>query len=426
MKKLLIITYYWPPCGGAGVRRWLKLSKYLSQQGVKVHVLTVDPEKASYPIIDKNLCNDISSEIEVTYTNTFEPFELYKRVSRSESIPYAGFANEQKPSLMKKVSRFVRGNFFIPDPRKGWNKYAIKAARQIIETQNIDTVITTSPPHSSQLIGLELKKRNNIKWISDFRDPWTDLFYFKDFYPTKLATLVNKKQELKVLNNADTVLTVSKALKETFAAKVNSCNSSKFIVVPNGFDPDDFGEIMKSKTDVFTITYGGSLSEHQPLDNFLLAVKNVRQKGFEIEIKFIGNFGDNVKANIERTELLEQTKFTGYLPHSEALFEMKQSDAFLLIVPQTADNKGILTFKYFEYIAMQRPILAIGPTDGDLATIIDKTNTGVISDYNNVNFIEETLINWITNKQNNDSSFAEKSKFDEFNFKTIAEKLIGF
>lgn len=423
MKHLLIITYYWPPCGGAGVRRWLKLSKYLSRQGVKVHILTVDPEKASYPIIDNNLCNDIDSNITVHTTNTFEPFELYKKVSGSSDIPYAGFANEQKPSFFKKVSRFIRGNFFIPDPRKGWNKFAVKKAQELIDKYKIDTVITTSPPHSSQLIGLKLKQKNNIKWIADLRDPWTDLFYLKDFYPTRLAMLINKKLELKVLTQADAVLTVSESLKQTFADKSAAINADKIKVLPNGFDPEDFGETTPCNNEIFTITYGGSLSEHQPINIFLDAVCKLIDKGEAIKIKFIGNFSDKVKHDIRALNLEKHTNFTGYLSHTNALSEMTQSDAFLLVVPQTPDNKGILTFKYFEYIAMQRPVVAIGPTDGDLAEIINKTKTGTIVDYNNAESMEGYLSKLILAKKTGDNCFTENSNYTDYSFEKIAKSL---
>ena len=177
MKKVLIISYYFPPSGGSGVQRWLKFVKYLPEFGYEPIVLTVDPTVASYPQIDATLLQDIPSLVRVERTTTREMLSLYKRVSPTKEIPYGGFANENTQGLFSTISRFIRGNFFLPDPRRGWNKFAYKKACELIEQEQIDTVITTSPPHSTQLIGLKLKKRfPSIQWIADLRDPWRDIF----------------------------------------------------------------------------------------------------------------------------------------------------------------------------------------------------------------------------------------------------------
>ena len=182
MKKVLIISYYFPPSGGAGVQRWLKMLKYLPQYGVEPIVLTVDEKYASYPQVDKSLLDEIPSWLKIYKTKTREVLSLYKSVSPTKEIPYSGFANEPKPTFLQKMARFVRGNFFLPDPRKGWNRYAYQVACQIIEKEAVDAVITTSPPHSTQLLGIKLKKRfPNLTWLADLRDPWTDIYYNKDF-----------------------------------------------------------------------------------------------------------------------------------------------------------------------------------------------------------------------------------------------------
>ena len=178
MKKILIITYYWPPSGGAGVQRWLKYSRYLPDNQIQPIVVTVDPQKASYPVIDNSLLYEVPSSVKVHFTDTFEPFEMYRIVSRKNQIPFAGFANEGKLTMFKKFVRFIRGNFFIPDARIGWNKYAFAKCCALIEKENIDTILVTSPPQSSQLIGLRLKKKYKLKWIADVRDPWTDIYYY--------------------------------------------------------------------------------------------------------------------------------------------------------------------------------------------------------------------------------------------------------
>ena len=187
MKKILIITYYWPPSGGAGVQRWVKFVKYMTTMGIEPFVLTVHPDYATYPQTDLTLEKDIPDNVQVFYTKSFELYSLYKKISSNKEVPYGGFSNTRKLDIKEKILRFIRGNFIIPDPRKGWNKYAIKKAKELIRLFQIDTVITTSPPHSTQLIGLQLKNQLDIKWLADLRDPWTDIYYFRQMYPTFLA-----------------------------------------------------------------------------------------------------------------------------------------------------------------------------------------------------------------------------------------------
>ncbi|MBA4322070.1 MAG: hypothetical protein C0408_04570, partial [Odoribacter sp.] len=183
MAKVLIITYYWPPGSGAGVQRWLKFSKYLPEFGIEPVILTVDPEYAAYPATDKSLQTEISNDLKIHKTRATDYFRIYKK--DKTKIPSAGFASNSDKGLKSKILRFIRGNFFIPDPRKGWNKYAFRKACEIIDNEGIKIVITTSPPHSTQLTGLKLKKKYPyIKWISDLRDPWTDIYYYNEFYPT--------------------------------------------------------------------------------------------------------------------------------------------------------------------------------------------------------------------------------------------------
>ena len=239
MKKVLLITYYFPPSGGAGVQRWLKTINYLPKAGVETIVLTVDPAVASYPQIDESLCNDVPSGIKIYRTHTREILSLYKKVSPKKEVPYGGFANEPNPNLIQKISRFIRGNIFLPDPRRGWNKYALAKAKEIIETEAIETIVTTSPPHSTQLIGLELKRLYpHLKWVADLRDPWTDIYYNEDLYPTRWAKKRNLRYERSVLLGADQIITVSEQCKRLFAEKTDV--AEKIAVVPNGYDEKDF------------------------------------------------------------------------------------------------------------------------------------------------------------------------------------------
>ncbi len=407
MKKVLIITYYWPPSGGAGVQRWVKFVKYLVKLGIEPFVLTVHPDFATYPQKDASLSSDIPDNVQVFYAKSFELYSLYKKISSNKEVPYGGFANTRKVDMKEKILRFIRGNFIIPDPRKGWNRYAVAKAKELIRIYNINTIITTSPPHSSQLIGLKLKRQLNIKWIADLRDPWTDIYYFRQMYPTFIAKWIHKKMEIKVLRNADRVITVSPALKKLFSSKTKSI-FSKIEVIPNGFDPADFMQIKEPRTsDLFCITYVGTLSKEYNLSGFIQALielpEPVRSK---VRVQFIGKMPSELIDRFHTAGLSNMMDLTGYVPHSKAVEFMFSSDLLMLVIPDVKNNEGILTGKIFEYLASQKPILFIGPEQCDAAAIIRDTESGIICSYNEHQKIKEGIINWFRMKEAGSQSAA--------------------
>jgi len=394
MKKILIITYYWPPSGGAGVQRWLKFAKYLPEFGWQPIILTVDPEYASYPQRDESLAKEVGSNCLVYTTKSFELYNLYKLVSGKKEVPYGGFANESKEGLFQKLSKFLRGNFLLPDPRKGWNKYALKKAAELIREFKIETVVTTSPPHSTQLIGLKLKQRFNIRWIADLRDPWTDIYYYNQFKHTALALRVDKNYERKVIENADVLITVSEDVKRIFAEKSQFLIAGKTAVIPNGFDEEDF-RITNIPTETKKIiTYTGTISEAYDVDCLLesLCLLSEDLKS-QILIRFVGKVPSSVVNKFRTTGL--EVELVGYVDHIKSIEYLFRSDLLLLVIPRVKNNQGILTGKFFEYLASQKPILAIGPIDGDLAKIILETNCGKLYDYSDqegmLRFIQATL-----------------------------------
>jgi len=320
-KKVLIITYYWPPSGGAGVQRWLKFVKYLPEFGWEPVVLTVDPEKASYGQKDESLKREIRKGMEVHCTSTFELYSVYQRFSSKKEIPYGGFSNEGNISLFQRFSRFVRGNFFLPDPRKGWNRFAYKKAKELICKHRIDTVITTSPPHSTQLIGLKLKKHLGISWIADLRDPWTDIYYYKDFHHTSLARRIDLYYEKKVLAGADQLITVSPALKRLFLSKAKGIPEDKITVIPNGYDEDDFPEkIEQPNTDRFVITYTGTIAESYDLSGFIQALKS-SDESFKkkLLLRFVGNVPETIVKQFHQAGLERNLDLAGYVPHKKSV-----------------------------------------------------------------------------------------------------------
>jgi len=395
MKKVLIITYYWPPSGGAGVQRWLKFAKYLPEFGWQPIILTVNPEYASYPQRDESLSKEVGPDCLVYTTKSFELYNLYKLVSGKKEVPYGGFANESKEGLLQKFSKFLRGNFLLPDPRKGWNKYAFKKAAELIREFNINTVVTTSPPHSTQLIGLKLQRKFNIRWIADLRDPWTDIYYYNQFKHTALALRIDKNYELKVVEKADVLVTVSEDVKRIFAEKSELPIAEKTVVIPNGYDEDDF-RITNIPTETRKIiTYTGTISEAYDVESLLEALCLLSEDSkSQLLIRFVGKVPSSVEMKFRSAGL--EIELVGYVDHAKSIEYLFRSDMLLLVIPKVKNNKGILTGKFFEYLASQKPILAIGPTDGDLAKIIQETQCGKLFDYEDskgmLQFIQETLV----------------------------------
>lgn len=391
-RKVLIITYYWPPSGGAGVQRWLKFVKYLPQELIMPFVLTVDPQYASYPVLDNSLAQDVPPGTQVFRTKSREPYSWYRKVNQTSDIPMGGFANDGHPGLLKKVSRFIRGNFFIPDPRKGWNKFAIEKAVQIIESEKIHTVITTSPPHSTQLIGLELKKKYpHIKWIADLRDPWTDIYYYHSLFPTRWARALDARYEREVLNTASAIIVVSNELKKSFLSK-SIIPYERINVLPNGFDSEDFPSTTPPLPGEPVITFVGTITDDYPVSGFLDALLILRQKKMILKARFVGKQSASIRQEAFNKGLSEQVVFLDYVEHSKAVEFMRSSTVLLLAIPDVSNNKAIITGKIFEYLATRRPILCLGPVDGDAAKILSECQAGVTCEY----YDPQSMVSFLT------------------------------
>ena len=415
MNRVLIITYYWPPSGGAGVQRWLKFSKYLPQFGWEPYILTVNPEHAAYPDLDPSLERDIPDSIKVFRTKATDWFRFYG--NDKSKVPSAGFAKNKDDSLRGKISRFIRGNFFIPDPRKGWNKYAIRKACEIIEDEKIRHVITTSPPHSTQLIGLKLKKKYpDIRWITDLRDPWTEIYYYEHFYPTFLPKKIDQYYERKVLENADKITTVGPSLKNAFSQKITGIEN-KTEVITNGYDEADFEGRNGNIPSRFTITYVGTLAEAYPIDGLISVLAKIRKQEINFLLRFVGTVPDIIRKRIVSELSMDSVEFIAYTSHSEAITYMMNSSVLLLVIPDHSKNKSIVTGKIFEYIASKKPILCLGPDDGDAAGIIMHNNFGKSYSYFDCNNIEDFIISTISDplRRNNGSN--------KFTHRNLAKKL---
>jgi glycosyltransferase involved in cell wall biosynthesis len=389
MNKVLVITYYWPPSGGAGVQRWLKFAKCLPDFGWEPIILTIDQEYAAYPVTDNSLLSDLPSSVKVYKTPATDYFSIYRK-DRSK-IPTAGFANNTDNSFKGKILRFIRGNFFIPDPRRGWNNFAFKKACSLIEREGINRVITTSPPHSTQLIGLKLKKKYPaIKWIADLRDPWTDIYYYEQFYPTFLSRKIDLYYEKTVLEKADQIITIGSSLKDLLSSKVNGI-ADKIEIITNGYDEDDFNGLVSTNPDKLTISYIGTLSDDYPINGFLEALLRIKDLGISFVLKFAGIVAPKQRDLIILKLGESSVVFLQYITHSEAVTHMMNSTYLLLIIPDHRGNKSIITGKLFEYIAAGKPIICLGPIEGDAADIIKTVGAGETFRYDDSRSISDYL-----------------------------------
>jgi glycosyltransferase involved in cell wall biosynthesis len=392
--KILIITYYWPPAGGPGVQRWVKFTKYLSQLGYELYILTVDEKLASYALSDNTLATEIPSSVKVFRTKTREFYSTYLRISKKENIPFSGFVNESETGVSQKIIRFFRSHLFIPDPRRGWNRFAYPQACQLLEKENISILITTSPPHSTQLIGKQLKREfPSIKWIADFRDPWTDVFYFDKLCHSPLSKGINKSMEKSVLQHADKVIVVSKSMKSDFEnSHGSSFNPEKIHILANGFDEEDFIQVRPLQDKEFTITYTGTLASNYNINAFLDAVKELRTTHDKIRLRFIGEICPEYKSILSSDAFKPITELVPRVPHEEAIRHLLRSHMLLLVIPQAPKNESIITGKLLEYLAAKNPILGIGPVHGDASKLLQETEAGKMFDYNNAESIKSYLL----------------------------------
>jgi len=418
MNKVLIITYYWPPSGGAGVQRWLKFTKYLPEFGWQPVVLTVDPEYAAYPATDTTLAIEIPESTKVVRTKATDWFRFYGR--NKTKVPSAGFATNRDDSFKGKVFRFIRGNFFIPDPRRGWNRHALAKAGELIKKEGIKHIITTSPPHSTQLIGLKLKKRYpEITWLADLRDPWTDIYYYEMFYPTFISRKLDSLYEKNVLLNADIITTVGPSLGKYFESKISGIEG-KIRIVHNGYDESDFENVAVPASDKFTLSYTGTISELYPLEGFLAAINNLREKGLEFSMKFTGQISDPQRKKLISTLGTERIEFHQYADHKTVVRQMVSSSMQLLVLAKGPGNNSFLPGKLFEYIASGKPVLCLGPVEGDSAMILEKGGFGKCFDYNDIAGISGFIENHIQNIQEE-----IKTPPSEFSRRLLAGKIAG-
>lgn len=391
-RKVLIITYYWPPSGGAGVQRWLKFVKYLRNFGWEPVVYT--PENPEYPAIDNSLLKDIPQGIEIVRTPIWEPYSFYKKLvgaKKTERIN-AGFLSEKKrPGLAERFSIWLRGNFFIPDARKFWINPSIKFLVKYLKQHPVDAIVSTGPPHSMHMIALGVKKRTGLPWLADFRDPWTNIDFYHELMLSSWADRKHHKQEMSVLKKADEVVVISNSMKTDFLKLLKR----DYSVITNGYDQDDIAGVDVKIDERFSVAHIGTMVKtRNPLLLWeVLSEEVLKDTDFanDLEIKLVGSVDYSVTESLEAAGLGNYVNRISYVPHNEVVKIQQQSQVLLLLINDTPNAKVILPGKFFEYMAARRPILCIGPRDGDAAEVILETNAGYVSEKDDKESIRKAI-----------------------------------
>ena len=395
MKKVLIITYYWPPAGGPGVQRWVKFVKYLRDFGIEPIIYT--PENPTYPILDPHIAADIPEDLTLLKTKIFEPYALASLFSKEKTQKIsAGIIPTKKPSLLDKLLLWIRGNLFIPDARVLWVRPSVKYLSEYLTEHPIDTIITTAPPHSLHLIGLRLKEKfPSLRWIADFRDPWTTIGYHSQLRLTKRSVRKHLAMERTVLQTADTLIVTSPSTQREFQTKT----SRPIEVITNGYD-DDFPTQTPSLSPYFLLSHIGSLlSERNPKPLWqVLSEMTKEQPDFRRDLRLClaGKVSDEVLTSLQKWQLTDYLDLKGYISHTEAIALQRQSQLLLLLEINHPKTEGIIPGKLFEYMASQRPILALGYKQWDVKDIIAQTQTGITLSLTDTQAIREALTYYYT------------------------------
>lgn len=432
-KKILIISYYWPPAGGPGVQRWLKFVKYLPDFGWEPTVFI--PENPSYPIVDETLQKDVPKNLKMIKTKIWEPYQLAEKFGKDNKKFKAGqFDVGENQSWKAKLSIFVRGNFFIPDARVFWVKPSVEFLEKYLKVNHYDVLVTTGPPHSLHLIGLNLKKKlPDLKWIADFRDPWTEISYYKHLKLTKIADKKHRKLESEVFKNADVTLATSYTDAENFRKK-----GANAFCITNGFDVDASTTLsmteensktlpLSNSTTKFTLSYIGVLEQLRNPEILWETLNDLVQENADFkndfELKFVGRLDDKILQKIESSPLKSNLTNLGYQTHDVALKHMQDSTVLLMTNFPEESSKGIIPGKIFEYLATGKTILSFGPKDADVEKILNETKAGKHFGYdekeNLKKFILESYENWKSGTLNQNAE-----NIEQFSRKNLTQKLV--
>ncbi|MBR5955458.1 MAG: glycosyltransferase [Bacteroidales bacterium] len=373
MKRVLIITYYWPPSGGSGVQRWVKFSKYLPSQGWQPVIYT--PENPDMPSIDQSLYSDIPGEAEIIKRPITEIYSIYRRISGNKGGGEVNPINSQKKTLKQKLMLAIRGNLFIPDPRISWLRPSVRFLKKYLREHPVDVIVSTGPPHSMHLIARKVSKATGIPWVADFRDPWTRMFYFKHLALSDWARKKHEKLEKMVLDDASSVVAVSPLVQEEF----KTMTGNRIELVTNGYDPEDFGQIVEPDGHFNIVHTGLFASDGNPETLWKVLSDLCREDARfadQLRIRLVGKNDTMILDSIHTAGLERNLVDLGYRDHTVAVREQMGSTMLILPLRKEPEYRATLPGKLFEYLGSQRPVLGIGQTDGAMARILADTGAG--------------------------------------------------
>jgi glycosyltransferase involved in cell wall biosynthesis len=422
LKKVLIISYYWPPAGGGGVQRWLKMTKYLSEFGWQPIVYT--PSNGEAPVIDNSLLKEVHPKLETVKTPIWEPYSLYKLITgkkKNERV-YSGFINDKKSGFTQKLSVFIRGNFFIPDARRFWIKPSIKFLKKYLKENPVDAIISTGPPHSMHMIGLGVHQATNIPWVADFRDPWTHIDFYDQLKLTKWGDQKHRKMEQLVLKHCNKLVTVTPSWAQDFQVL---SGREDIEIISNGYDPADFVATSEKEFQSFSICHVGSMNKDRNPHVLWKVLKALVEKSpdlaSKLQIKLIGQVDHSILESIKEHQLERFLRHISFQPHAEVIDSLGQSYLLLLPVNDTPNSLGVVPGKLFEYMGSGRPIIGIGPLKGDSAHIVHETKSGNFVDYEDSDELTKIIqSHWETFQSGVDTP--KSSSIENYSRKNLAKR----
>ena len=412
---MLIISYYWPPSGGPGVQRWLKFVKYLPE--FNIEPILFIPKNANYPLLDKSLSDDVNKDLKVIQFPITEISGFLPKFKFLNSVRSGNISKPHNQSLLQKLIFFIRGNLFIPDMKIFWKSSSVNFLSDYLPKNNIDTIITTGPPHSVHLIGLELKRKLNINWISDFRDPWVKLNYLNRFHLLPFSRKSHISLRNKVLINSNAVIVTSERLKDLF-----SNITSNIYKITNGFD-----YIIKENNldNKFSISHIGSLYPERNPKFLWDSLEELFEGSFkkDLQINFIGNTSEKIKKELIRRKFHNHVRFYDYVDYNRALELMCSSQALLMIEVNDEESSYAIPGKLFDYLNSKRPIISIGPNISEVSEILNNTNSGKFFNYHDKRNLKLYINQLYKSYKNGTNIISDKSKIDMFKRINLTKKL---
>ncbi len=425
MKKVLIITYYWPPAGGIGVHRWLQFCKNLP--GYNWSPILFTAKDANYPILDLNLVEQVPKDIEIHRVKVPEPNNFLtifnKSGNKSQHIYKMQQQSDVDQSLIKKILWFIRGNFFIPDARKFWIQPSFKYLSKLLSENPVDVLITTGPPHTAHLIGYKLHEKFNIPWISDFRDPWTSMDYLKKMNLSGFAKNKHARQERKVILNSSRVVVVGKAIQTEFNEKYN-VNAT---VINNGYEGEITDDTFTDTDNKFTIVHVGSFLHNRNCNDLWSVLADLLRENAafakDLEIKLIGNVADVVLQSLKKQGLESYLNHIHHVDHKAAKSYQRSAQVLLLPIDRIENPEFVVSGKIFEYLQAKRPVLLIGPLNGDAAAIIRDSQAGDVCEFDDINSIKKSILGFYKKFQTK-TNICNSVNIEQYSYKNLTKRLV--